>query len=132
MKKFLIFLILITLLIAGYLILNNDNKTKSKNTKIKIGEVTHSIFYAPQYAAHKLGYFKKEGLDVNFILTPGGDKKKRRKKGNKKLVKYDPNRGDNQWVVSRKEVIKRSPRQKFLERRRYDKSCIRKYEWGHH
>ena len=71
MKKFLVFLILIALVIAGYFILTNDNKQKSENTKIKVGEVTHSVFYAPQYAAHSLGYFKDEGLDVDFILTAG-------------------------------------------------------------
>ena len=75
MKKFLVFLILIALLIAGYFILTND-KTKSDLTKVKVGEVTHSIFYAPQYAAHSLGYFKDEGLDVDFILTAGVVKKK--------------------------------------------------------
>ena len=31
-------------------------------TKVKLSEVTHSIFYAPQYAALNLGYFKDEGL----------------------------------------------------------------------
>lgn len=76
MKKFLVFLILIALLIAGYFILTNNHEEKSENTKIKVGEVTHSIFYAPQYAAHSLGYFKDEGLDVDFILTAGVDKKK--------------------------------------------------------
>ncbi|MBQ6523369.1 MAG: ABC transporter substrate-binding protein, partial [Atopobiaceae bacterium] len=40
----------------------------------KVAEVTHSIFYAPQYLADSLGYFKDEGLDVEFILTPGADK----------------------------------------------------------
>ena len=39
-----------------------------------MAEVTHSIFYAPQYLADSLGYFKEEGLDVEFILTPGADK----------------------------------------------------------
>lgn len=43
-------------------------------TKIKVAEVTHSIFYAPQYAAHALGYFEDEGLDVELLLVPGADK----------------------------------------------------------
>ena len=47
---------------------------KNTTTKIKVAEVTHSIFYAPQYVAHALGYFENEGLDVEFILTPGADK----------------------------------------------------------
>lgn len=43
-------------------------------TKITIAEVTHSLFYAPQYVAINKGYFKEEGLDVNVITTPGADK----------------------------------------------------------
>ena len=39
-----------------------------------VAEVAHSIFYAPQYVAHKLGYFEEEGLDVEIILTSGADK----------------------------------------------------------
>lgn len=41
---------------------------------MKIAEVTHSIFYAPQYVAHSLGYFEEEGLDVEILLVPGADK----------------------------------------------------------
>ncbi len=43
-------------------------------SKIRIGEVTRSIFYAPQYAALSQGFFKDEGLDVELATTPGGDK----------------------------------------------------------
>lgn len=39
-----------------------------------VAEVTHSIFYAPQYVAHALGYFEEEGLDVEIILAAGADK----------------------------------------------------------
>ena len=42
--------------------------------KIKIAEVAHSIFYAPQYVAHSLGYFEEQGLDVEILLVPGADK----------------------------------------------------------
>lgn len=42
--------------------------------EVTIGEVTRSIFYAPQYAAISLGYFEEEGLDVELVTTPGGDK----------------------------------------------------------
>ena len=42
--------------------------------KVTIAEVTHSIFYAPQYVALEAGYFKEEGLDVDLILTQGADK----------------------------------------------------------
>lgn len=41
---------------------------------MRVAEVTHSIFYTPQYAAISEGYFKDEGIDVELILTPGADK----------------------------------------------------------
>ncbi len=37
---------------------------------IELNEVTHSVFYAPQYAAMELGFFEEEGLRVE--LTNGG------------------------------------------------------------
>lgn len=49
-----------------------DNKTNTK--KVKVAEVAHTIFYAPQYVAIEKGYFKDLGLDIELILTPGADK----------------------------------------------------------
>ena len=51
-----------------------NKKEESDLKKVKVAEVAHSIFYAPQYVAHKLGYFEEEGLDVEIILTSGADK----------------------------------------------------------
>ncbi len=76
MKKFIVGLILLALIIAGYFIFTGNDKKDEKIKKVKVGEVTHSIFYAPQYAAQALGYFEEEGLDVDFILTSGAVKKK--------------------------------------------------------
>lgn len=39
-----------------------------------VAEVTHSIFYTPQYIAISEGYFEDEGIDIELILTPGADK----------------------------------------------------------
>ncbi len=50
------------------------NKKNKDLTKVKVAEVAHSIFYAPQYAAISNGYFKDEGIDITLILTPGADK----------------------------------------------------------
>jgi NitT/TauT family transport system substrate-binding protein len=47
---------------------------KAGDTKVRIGEVTRSIFYAPQYVAITKGFFEEEGLDVELTTTPGGDK----------------------------------------------------------
>ncbi|MBQ9729278.1 MAG: ABC transporter substrate-binding protein [Clostridia bacterium] len=38
--------------------------------KVKINEVTHSVFYAPLYLADALGYFKENGIKIE--LTNGG------------------------------------------------------------
>lgn len=51
-----------------------NGKEKNNLTKIKLAEVTHSIFYAPQYVAISEGYFEDEGLEIELILTPGADK----------------------------------------------------------
>ncbi|MEI7024373.1 ABC transporter substrate-binding protein [Paenibacillus sp. y28] len=49
-------------------------RTEPAPAKITIGEVTRSIFYAPQYVALSQGFFKEEGLEVELTTTPGGDK----------------------------------------------------------
>lgn len=47
---------------------------KSDLIKITLNEVAHSIFYAPQYVALELGYFKDEGLNVDLVTGFGADK----------------------------------------------------------
>ena len=73
MKKILFSIILLIIIIVTALIFIKPQKD-NKLTKVKVAEVTHSIFYAPQYVAHKLGYFKEEGLDVEINLVSGADK----------------------------------------------------------
>lgn len=73
MKKFV--LLIICVLVIGSIIFMSFYKKEDTNLKkVRVAEVTHSIFYAPQYLAHSLGYFKDEGLDVEIILTSGADK----------------------------------------------------------
>ena len=45
----------------------------SDNNKIRLNEVTHSIFYAPLYAALNLGYFEDQGLKVTLESATGSD-----------------------------------------------------------
>lgn len=42
--------------------------------KIYLNEVTRSIFYCPQYVALKLGFFEREGLEVELKSSEGSDK----------------------------------------------------------
>ena len=49
----------------------------SKNealTTVRVNEVTHSVFYAPQYVAMSLGFFEEEGLQVELTNGGGADK----------------------------------------------------------
>lgn len=41
--------------------------------KVRLCEVTHSIFYAPQYAAMALGYFAEENIDLELSDGQGAD-----------------------------------------------------------
>ncbi len=65
--------VLCLLLIVPYIIAG-CSCNKSDLTKVTVAEVTHSVFYAPQYLADSLGFFKEEGLDVDFVNTNGADK----------------------------------------------------------
>ena len=46
---------------------------KSVLDKVRVCEVTHSIFYAPQYVAIEEGYFDEEGIDLTLINGGGAD-----------------------------------------------------------
>ncbi|WP_413063595.1 ABC transporter substrate-binding protein [Siminovitchia sp. 179-K 8D1 HS] len=47
---------------------------KDEVKKVRLAEVTRSVFYTPQYVALEKGFFKEEGLDVELKTTWGGDK----------------------------------------------------------
>ncbi|SDN34151.1 ABC transporter substrate-binding protein [Acetanaerobacterium elongatum] len=47
---------------------------KPQAVRLKVSEVTHSVFYAPQYAALNLGYFADEGLEIELSNGQGADK----------------------------------------------------------
>lgn len=77
MKKRIIFwLIIIIVVIASVLLFVTKRRNNSNNdslVKVRVAEVAHSVFYAPQYLADALGYFEDEGLDVEINLTAGAD-----------------------------------------------------------
>lgn len=75
MKKiFSIIICLVLILMISLLNIHNKKDEDKSLTKIKVAEVTHSVFYAPWYVAIENNYFKDEGLDIELILTPGADK----------------------------------------------------------
>ena len=68
MKKIII--IITTIMICSIILII----PKKETNKIRIAEVTHSVFYTPFYVALENGYFKDEGLNIELMLTPGADK----------------------------------------------------------
>ena len=75
MKKKLICKIMIFLVLglAIFAVVRINRKENNNLRKITVAEVAHSVFYAPQYVAHGLGYFEEEGLDVSIVLANGAD-----------------------------------------------------------
>ena len=75
MKKNLITIIgIVTILFISLMVLIRPNKKNDKLTTVKVAEVAHSIFYAPQYAAINNGYFEDYGIDIDLSLASGADK----------------------------------------------------------
>ena len=71
MKSIKVVFSLVLVAIMGFVLVGCREKDPSK---ITIAEVTHSVFYAPQYVALELGFFEEEGLEVSLLLAPGADK----------------------------------------------------------
>lgn len=75
MKKIIIFIISILVVSAIAIgLFFSLNKKETNLTKVKVAEVTHSIFYAPAYAAISQGFFEEVGIDIELTLIPGADK----------------------------------------------------------
>lgn len=79
MKRILMFIggLFIVLVVASLVLFNfnkENDKEEVKLEKVKLAEVAHTIFYAPQYVAIEKGYFKDLGIDLELTLTPGADK----------------------------------------------------------
>jgi len=66
----------ISILLVFILILSIVATGCSKNElqKVKLMEVTHSLFYTPQYVAITQGFFEEEGLEIELSDGGGADK----------------------------------------------------------
>lgn len=47
---------------------------KQETATVRLSEVTHSVFYAPQYVALEQGFFTDEGLNIELTNGGGADK----------------------------------------------------------
>lgn len=68
------FMLLLSVALLGFSLVLSGCGQQTTLTKVKLSEVTHSIFYAPQYVALNQGFFKEEGLDVELMNGQGADK----------------------------------------------------------
>lgn len=69
-KNISIFVICLLIVLASSLMFVGCGENENK---IRLNEVTHSIFYAPLYVAYNLGYFEDEGLEVSIESATGSD-----------------------------------------------------------
>lgn len=63
---------LLALLCVGVL-LACGSQAEDEVTTVRLSEVTRSVFYAPQYVAIQLGFFKDEGIQVELVTSDGAD-----------------------------------------------------------
>ena len=77
-KRTLIFAITILVIILLAIIIQMiSNKSETKENKelekVKVSEVTRSVFYAPQYVAINNGYFKDYNIEIDLTTGQGAD-----------------------------------------------------------
>lgn len=74
MKKRIVGVISLLILFALTLMFMFEKNTNGNLRKVKLAEVTHSIFYTPMYVAVSEGFLSDASIDLEIILTPGADK----------------------------------------------------------
>lgn len=73
-RKLLISVLVLALVfMSASTMLTGCSKDDGELTKIRLNEVTHSVFYAPLYVAINLGFFEEEGLELEVSTGQGAD-----------------------------------------------------------
>lgn len=73
MKKIICFVIIFVIVLFTSLFFIFKKDKSSELEKVTVAEVTHSAFYAPWYVAIENGYFEKNGIEVDVVLTSGAN-----------------------------------------------------------
>lgn len=77
MKKYIISIIIIVLIVAislfAFIYFGNDSENGNFD-KVRVNEVTRSVFYAPQYVAISKGFFEKNNIEIELTTGQGADK----------------------------------------------------------
>lgn len=73
-KHLTLFSLLISAFLMSTIFVGCKKSTSGDIVKVKLNEVTRSIFYAPFYAAVNEGFFKEEGLEIELTTGEGADK----------------------------------------------------------
>lgn len=76
MKKKLKGLIALSTMVvlATSMFIGCGKSTNTAITKVRLNEVTRSVFYAPMYVAMSQGFFKEKGIEIDLQTGQGADK----------------------------------------------------------
>lgn len=72
MKKWILPAAAVLVLLGVFFAVHKEGENEPQT--LRVCEVTHSIFYAPQYVALEQGFFREQGLEVELTNGGGADK----------------------------------------------------------